>query len=525
MEICKVALLTRCKDEFFIKEFCDHYLNEGVDHIYIIDDDSLDKSIYSNIKSEKVTIIYDEKIISKDKANDIYKKIKDNYKWMIYVDVDEFIIPKRQKDKTIKQELETTFKNFDCIKIPWVFFSSSGRALNPKSIILENNTRWDHDKEHPNKIHKFRCRKEKIEVKCIFKTSKFSKIKDHHPLKDDHEKLKIVNSIDLGEEDLDPFYKNLNENKISNSFLICCHYRIISKENSKNKLKNNYWYKRNNYSLNELNLSDHSEIIDNDLRIRKLISLNKNPLFIHIGKCGGSYLRNKFKGLEFVHAKKASYKKDNKYTYIFSLRNPLNRFISAFNQSKSLATFPYQDKSYEELFNEKSSPFYQLKNKCFYAKNTNNPFGEFGEVGLEYLNLVSHFNSANELAESLTSSNINLREKASKLVTLEIAHIARGIGWHLDNGKFVEENHSRIIYCEDLKNIDYKLISRITRLEISKSEYRSENNFFSDNYLSITAINNIKRLYEGTDYKALKTLSKFNLISKDLLSSYYEYKQ
>ena len=41
-----LGLITRCKDEFFVGEFCKYYLSQGVDFIYIIDDDSNDKSIY-----------------------------------------------------------------------------------------------------------------------------------------------------------------------------------------------------------------------------------------------------------------------------------------------------------------------------------------------------------------------------------------------------------------------------------------------------------------------------------------------
>ena len=33
-----LGLITRCKDEYFVEEFCDYYLNEGVDQIIIIDD-------------------------------------------------------------------------------------------------------------------------------------------------------------------------------------------------------------------------------------------------------------------------------------------------------------------------------------------------------------------------------------------------------------------------------------------------------------------------------------------------------
>ena len=92
-----LGLITRCKDEFFIKEFCDYYLLEGVDRIYVIDDDSNDKSIYNNINDSRIDIIYEKDIISNNFADHFYKKIKSNFEWMIYCDVDEFITTKKIK--------------------------------------------------------------------------------------------------------------------------------------------------------------------------------------------------------------------------------------------------------------------------------------------------------------------------------------------------------------------------------------------------------------------------------------------
>ena len=41
-----LGLLARCKDEFYVREFVEYYLSQGIDKIYIIDDNSEDKSIY-----------------------------------------------------------------------------------------------------------------------------------------------------------------------------------------------------------------------------------------------------------------------------------------------------------------------------------------------------------------------------------------------------------------------------------------------------------------------------------------------
>ena len=199
-----LGLITRCKDEFFIKEFCDYYLSQGVDKIFVIDDDSNDKSIYNNINDNRIEIIYEKNIIKNEYANKLYKQIKSNFKWMIYCDVDEFITTKKNKTNTIKDELNTTFKDVDCIKIPWVMMSCNSIEKNPNSILLENTYRWNHNKKHPHSIHKFRCRYDQIEVKCIFKTNKFNSIWDHHP-KENADNIITVDSVSKKKQQLNPW--------------------------------------------------------------------------------------------------------------------------------------------------------------------------------------------------------------------------------------------------------------------------------------------------------------------------------
>ena len=267
-----IGLITRCKDEFFIKEFCDYYLSQGVDQIFVIDDDSDDKSIYNNINDTRVKIIYEKNVFAPKSeggqmhvVNKYYKDLKDNFEWMISVDVDEFITTKKNIKNTIRDELKTNFNDVDCIKIPWVMMSCNNRDKNPKSILLENTYRWNHDKKHPHKISKFRCRYDKIEVKCIFKTSKFNAISVHNPVKNLRNSI-IVNSINKGKTNLNHIYCNLREEQINNGYLLCYHYRIISRENCINKLKKKQYLK---FNLKDLMNSDHPEIIDETLKKKK----------------------------------------------------------------------------------------------------------------------------------------------------------------------------------------------------------------------------------------------------------------
>ena len=273
-----LGLITRCKDEFFIKEFCDYYLSQGVDKIFVIDDDSNDKSIYDTIHDARVQIIYEKNVFPNIKngsnkgqmilVNKYYKQVKNNFKWMISVDVDEFITTRKNINRTIKQELKTVFKKVDCIKIPWVMMSCNNREKNPTSILLENTYRWNHNKKHPHEIRKFRCTYKKIEVKCIFKTKKFNAINDstHYPEKMTSKRCIIVDSIDKSKRKLNTkYYPNLREKHIKNGYLLCYHYRIISRENCLNKLKKSQYLK---FKLDDLMRSDYPEIIDETMKYK-----------------------------------------------------------------------------------------------------------------------------------------------------------------------------------------------------------------------------------------------------------------
>lgn len=272
-----LGLITRCKDEYFIKEFCDYYLSQGVDRIFILDDNSNDKTIYKDvIKYEKVQIFFLNNVFKStnshqmSRVNQLYKKIKRNFKWMISVDVDEFINVRKNPDNTIRKELETTYKKADCIKIPWIMMSSNRIRKSPPKILQGITHRWNHNKKHPNKTQnkKFRCRFNKIEVKCIFKTNKFNHIDIHHPVQPTSKNIIVVESVDNKKSELNSFYHKLNERKINRANMLCYHYRIISVENCIRKLKNSELYKMKRISLNDMLVSDYPEIIDETLKLK-----------------------------------------------------------------------------------------------------------------------------------------------------------------------------------------------------------------------------------------------------------------
>ena len=145
----RLGLITRCKNEPYLKEFVNHYLNEGVDEIYVIDDNSKEgqyEDVSSCVKVHIVTIfdIYD---INKF-PNILYNKIKDKFDWVIIVDMDEYITTKKNIHNTLRQELLTTFKDADCVIVPWIMMAFNGIKKNPDCLLETNNYRWDHNKKH-----------------------------------------------------------------------------------------------------------------------------------------------------------------------------------------------------------------------------------------------------------------------------------------------------------------------------------------------------------------------------------------
>ena len=303
-----LGLMTRCKDEFFIKEFVDYYLSQGVNHIIILDDNSEDKSIYDNIDNERVEIIYCN--LGQDKRNypnQFYKKIRLNYEWLIYVDVDEFITTKKNLSNTIRDELKTTFKDVDCIKIPWVMMACNNREKNPEKILLEIVHRMNQDKKHntnhkeKEKWMKFKCKFNFIEIKCIFKPEKFLSLWDHFPYEKVNQDCKVINSIDLKLENLENIvYSNLREEGIKNGYLLCYHYRLISQENCLNKMKNNIWYK--NFTLEDIMNTDYPEIIDYTIKNKILPKISSFVLGFNKRTSNvlhNFFLKNKINSINF----------------------------------------------------------------------------------------------------------------------------------------------------------------------------------------------------------------------------------
>lgn len=250
----------------------------------------------------------------------------------------------------------------------------------------------------------------------------------------------------------------------------------------------------------------------------KKYKLNSQPTynnlrFIHIGKCSGSTLNKIFK-IKSYHLKRNYLNNEN---YIIWIRNPINRFVSAFYYVKNIIN--------SNIYYYKKLNIINLNN-CLAPGKIRSKITRGYFFSKRYDFLVNYFKSANHLAESLTSENLKTKKLAKELFNSNYEHIFKGIGYYLGNN-FIDKNHKKIVFVGTVENIyqDIKKLENKLNLNFSynsKIHYR-KNKKDNNKYLSKKALENILNFYKNTDYVALKKLLKYKFISEKILNDYYKY--
>ena len=133
-----LSILAIMKNEAMnLKIWIDHYIWQGVNHIYIIDNNSDDgsiKIIEDLINNGYPITLY--KLFEKHKQVEYYnfvydkEKLQEKTKWLIVADLDEFFYCNNSK---ISNELKY-FEDFDYISSKWRMFGSNNCIEHPKDI-------------------------------------------------------------------------------------------------------------------------------------------------------------------------------------------------------------------------------------------------------------------------------------------------------------------------------------------------------------------------------------------------------
>ena len=179
-----LSILAIMKNEAMnLKLWIDHYISQGVDHFYLIDNGSDDNSvniINDLIKNNYPITLYilPEQHVQVKHYRYVYDKenLQKKTKWLIVADLDEFFYCKNSK---ISNELQN-YEDYDFITSKWRMFGSNNCVEHPKDIRISLTKRIE-------KLH--------INTKYIFQTKNINSSSVHiHWLIDGYK-----NTIDLSE--------------------------------------------------------------------------------------------------------------------------------------------------------------------------------------------------------------------------------------------------------------------------------------------------------------------------------------
>lgn len=276
--LCLVAIFKN--ESHILKEWVEHYLNQGVDKIFLVDNGSTD-SYYSilqpYISTGKVDLVKDNK---KHAQIELYNKHFLHkckaYDWVIVCDLDEFIYG-RKYCNSIKDFLNKIHPSFSQVFIPWKMFGSNGydtmEQEQPSSVISTFTKRINNNDIRHNKFRSFTYKGhiKYIYCKTIIRTKYLLKIGVHYSETSNNRYMTSYvsqnNHINTNKS-----FVEINEDVIENSALHMNHYAIqsfnwfmkvkatrgdISAANNENVRNKDYF---NEYNFNDMDDSELSNI-------------------------------------------------------------------------------------------------------------------------------------------------------------------------------------------------------------------------------------------------------------------------
>ena len=134
--ICAIAK----NEDFFIKEWVEYHLLIGFEHVYIYDNNSsepISRTLSAYVDSRLVTVIdFPLDVDQQRKAySDCLQKYGSQCKWLAFIDIDEFIVPKLEND--IRDILDR-YVDYGGLAIHWKMFGSGGHKVRPDGGVIKN---------------------------------------------------------------------------------------------------------------------------------------------------------------------------------------------------------------------------------------------------------------------------------------------------------------------------------------------------------------------------------------------------
>jgi len=264
-----IALCTMGKEEnLFLNEFVDYYLNLGINHMFIYDNNPPNIEKMSNVLENKyknnVTIYENMSNINNMQSNaftDCYQKNKNLFDWFLMVDMDEYLY--LVEDNSLKDYLSNkNFEKCDFIKFNWAISTDNNL------VHYDNRTLFQR--------FKYPFLKDKFVKTMIRGNIPDLKYWVHSP---NISPLKNISCINTGEQIITNKVniESVKPINLEKAFII--HFRFKSTEELINKFKRGYgnWYGRNTINFLKGNLDDYFD--QNKITLEKINYVEKELKF------------------------------------------------------------------------------------------------------------------------------------------------------------------------------------------------------------------------------------------------------
>jgi len=213
--ICIVSVFKN--ESHILEEWIQHYLRQGIDHIFLTDNGSTDDYmdiLKKYINDGIVTLnVNPAKFKQIEHINFFFNDTK-NYEWTLICDLDEFIYG-RKKYVNIRDYLSDMDYGTHCIFIPWKMYGSSGHIKQPNLIV-------------PNFLKRGKYNDTQVSGKYIVRSSIVKVYYQHSAVLNNN--YKVITSDGLPHQRNPSFLINISEEILENSYIHCNHYAIQSWE-------------------------------------------------------------------------------------------------------------------------------------------------------------------------------------------------------------------------------------------------------------------------------------------------------
>lgn len=222
-----------------LREWIEHYKDEEVSHIYLVNDHSTDdyeKILQPYIDEGYVTLYHvpdNHLSMSQQRwaiSNIFFNISIKECKWFMHLDLDEFM--SSRDHMTIKRKIDEFFRKYDFIYVPWLMFGSNGLEKHPESAIQSFTKRMKFEMNPElwmgdNILGKTIYRSKRTKVYDGIMPIHAPNVNGKYVYSDLSTKLNLFPQM--------PLVFKSSENNIEDYHLIINHYRLQSREAWKKK--------------------------------------------------------------------------------------------------------------------------------------------------------------------------------------------------------------------------------------------------------------------------------------------------